>query len=114
MPPSSSVAGYHSLRVYHQIQEWLGNHLDPLEYGWKVSDDKITPITTDLPVAPEYILQRIKCACRANCKSGNCSCKRVTLYCTKDCGCNTDECTNIQQMTIEEDVEEVLDDDEDL
>ena len=26
LPPS----GYHSLRVYHQIHEWLGNNLDPL------------------------------------------------------------------------------------
>ena len=54
-PPSSSAAGYHSLRVYHQIREWLGNNLDPLEYGWKISDGEITPVTADLPLAPEFI-----------------------------------------------------------
>ena len=113
LPPSSSAAGYHSLRVYHQIQEWLGNNLDPLQYGWKISEDRITPVTTDLPLAPENLLHRIKCACRTNCKSGNCSCKRVTLYCSQACGCNTDECTNTQQTIIEEDIEDVLDGDED-
>ena len=50
-PPSAS-AEYHSLRVYHQIHEWLGNNL---EYGWKISDGKITPVTTDLPLALEFI-----------------------------------------------------------
>ena len=33
-PPTSSAAKYHFLRVYHQIQEWLFNPLDPSEYGW--------------------------------------------------------------------------------
>ena len=47
-PPSS-------LRVYHQIHEWLGNNLDPLKYGWKISDGGITPVTNDLPLAPEFI-----------------------------------------------------------
>ena len=54
-PPSAAAAGNHSLRVYHQIHEWLGDNLDLLEYGWKISDGEITPVTTDLPLAPEFI-----------------------------------------------------------
>ena len=33
LPPTSSAAKYHYLRVYHQMQEWLFNPLDPSEYG---------------------------------------------------------------------------------
>ena len=45
LPPSSSAAAYHSLRVYHQIQEWLGNNLEPLEYGWEIRNSMLTPTT---------------------------------------------------------------------
>ena len=36
LPPTSSAAEQHSFRVYHQIQTWLGNELNPTEWGWKI------------------------------------------------------------------------------
>ena len=76
----------------------------------------LTPTTKDLPIAPEHILQRIKCQCKSDCKSGNCSSKRVSLFCSKDCGCNDDECINMQSISEEADSEDGLDyyDTEDL
>ena len=58
--PSSSTATRHSLRVGQQAQEWLGYSLDPLKYGWQFTDGKLSPITTNLTIAPEYILHRIR------------------------------------------------------
>ena len=29
LPPTSVAAAQHSFRVYHQVQMWLGNDLDP-------------------------------------------------------------------------------------
>lgn len=33
LPPTSSSAMFHSFRVYHQVQEWMGNSLPPEEWG---------------------------------------------------------------------------------
>ena len=33
LPPTSDAAKYHSLRVYLQVQIWLGNELNPTEWG---------------------------------------------------------------------------------
>ena len=37
LPPMSASVKYHSLRVYHQIQEWLGAELSFVDWGWKIS-----------------------------------------------------------------------------
>lgn len=43
LPPTSTDAKYHSLRVYQQIQVWLGHEQDvpPQEWGWKVVDGRM-------------------------------------------------------------------------
>lgn len=33
LPPTESAAKQHSLRTYHQVQQWLGNELPPQEWG---------------------------------------------------------------------------------
>ncbi len=76
LPPTSSAAKYHVLRVYHQVQEWLFNKLDPAAYGWaQNSDGKYEPIYTDKAVAPPNILRSISCGCKTNCSSNRCGCK---------------------------------------
>ena len=34
LPPTYDAAKHHSYRVYHQVQTWLGNSLDPTKWGW--------------------------------------------------------------------------------
>ena len=34
-PPSSEAAAHESLRLYHQIQAWMGQDLPPEEWGWE-------------------------------------------------------------------------------
>ena len=44
LPPTSGSVKYHSLRVYHQIQEWLGVEMSSVDWGWKVSAGNLLPI----------------------------------------------------------------------
>jgi len=34
LPPTTDAAKYHSFRVYCQVQEWMGNCVDPDKWGW--------------------------------------------------------------------------------
>ena len=34
LPLTSVAAKQHSYRAYHQVQQWLGNDLSPIEWGW--------------------------------------------------------------------------------
>ncbi|KAG1673584.1 Anoctamin-7 [Nymphon striatum] len=49
LPPTKQAAWFHNLRVYHQICHWksLKDEKDPLEWGWKMEDGKMSPIMTD-------------------------------------------------------------------
>ncbi|KAK2720396.1 hypothetical protein QYM36_004319, partial [Artemia franciscana] len=82
-----AAAKYHSLRVYCQVQIWLGNPVDPLRLGWKLQDNEVfAPIKTDLPAAPSQLLKIIKCSCRIDgCDSEKCTCKKNGLECTIAC-----------------------------
>ena len=106
LPPSSSAASFHSLRTYHQLQEWLGRSLDPRNYGWFETEGSLEPITFDGPIAPADVLESISCKCKkSNCKSGRCSCNAFGLICTEMCSC-TDICENqrIAQDTCIDDI----------
>ncbi len=47
--------------TFLKVQVWIGNNiLEPLHYwGWKLSDDLLLPITTELPPAPAELLKVI-------------------------------------------------------
>jgi hypothetical protein len=36
LPPTSASAQQHLFWVYYQVQVWLGNKLDPEDWGWKL------------------------------------------------------------------------------
>ncbi|KAG1678463.1 Multidrug resistance-associated protein 1 [Nymphon striatum] len=56
LPPTSAAAKKHSYRTYHTVQEWMGNTLPPIEWGWRSHDGTLAPVETDKPVAPESLL----------------------------------------------------------
>ena len=59
LPPTSASSSQHLYRVYYQVQVWLGNQLDPSDWGWKLVDNTLEPIDTLLPPAPERLLNTI-------------------------------------------------------
>lgn len=110
LPPTRKAAREHSFRVYHQMQIWLGNQLPPTNWGWKQTSNGLLPITTTHSPVPEALLKIICCKCTKGC-SGNCSCRKVGLYCSSICThCQGRTCSNISaEIDIEEDIDETVD-----
>ncbi|XP_076042102.1 uncharacterized protein LOC143026001 [Oratosquilla oratoria] len=93
LPPTTDAAKYHSFRVYCQIQEWMGNCVDPEKWGWCLRKGQLEPKTMDSPVAPDSLLKLVRCQCKGNCDTQRCSCKRNEFECSSACG----ECKGLCQ-----------------
>lgn len=96
LPPTSAAAAYHSQRVHLQVQTWIGNNaITPEDWGWELAKDLLMPVKTDLPPAPEKLLQIIRCNCKQNCDTKRCSCRKHGLDCSVGCGeCRGVSCSN--------------------
>ncbi|KAJ8982357.1 hypothetical protein NQ317_013108 [Molorchus minor] len=102
LPPTSVAAHQHLLRVYYQVQVWLGYQLDPTDWGWKLVDNTLEPVQTLLPPAPEKLLNTIFCNCKKGC-SAKCGCKKVGLFCSLACtNCQGRSCSNVVSLTEED------------
>ena len=49
LPPTSAAAKYHSLRVYLQVQVWLGKggDMSAEKWGWKITNGKMLPLLAE-------------------------------------------------------------------
>ena len=69
----------------------------------------LQPIRTTLQPAPDSILKLISCACKKECTSGKCSCKKAGIQCSILCKiCQGIDCQNrivMQPMQQEDAVE---------
>ncbi|KAK3917979.1 Protein lin-54 [Frankliniella fusca] len=87
LPPTSDRAHQHFLRVYLTVQDWLGNSLDPTQWGWYRGERSLHPVPSKLSPAPQELLHLIACNCKALCRAGSgCSCRKADLPCTPACG----------------------------
>ena len=104
LAPTVSANKYHSMRVHFQVIEWktlMSVELNPLDWGWKLSNGHYCPIMTDLNAAPDNILRCIPCNCNISkkrpCSTNTCSCKKHGLVCVSACGnCNGIDCENYE------------------
>ena len=100
--------------MYYQIAEWKGDitHLEPTEWGWKLVNGKLQPITTHLPPGPDELLQFVKCGCKTGCSTQRCSCVKHGLDCTSTCSeCKGLSCDNSQPVDASEsDISNEVDD----
>lgn len=68
LPSTTGAAKYHALRVYLQVQQWLGNvDVHAEKYGWKRKSNecqRLVPITTDMDPAASDLLSKIRCQCK--------------------------------------------------
>jgi hypothetical protein len=95
LPPTSAAAKYHSMRVFCQVQQWLGNAINPKDWGWDEVDGRLVPLMTDAPIAPEALAKMIKCACKGDCSTSQCGCRRNGYECGPSCKhCRGQSCTN--------------------
>ena len=104
LPPTANACIYHSLRVYHQVQQWSGNDLDPCIWGWKLKEGSFRPIRTDNAPAPPSLLKVVKCNCTTSaCAGMKCTCKKHGLECSSACGeCRGLSCQNSQKPLSDE------------
>lgn len=104
LPPTSDSCSFHSMRVYHQVQAWLGVTIDPLQWGWVRKDNKLSPIKSSKPPAPSHLLKLIRCGCKlSHCSTMLCSCKKQGLLCTAACGdCRGISCMNSDTPTFDD------------
>jgi len=66
LPPTRAAAKQHSYRTYLTVQEWMGNTLPPTDWGWRSQDNTLTPVETDLIVAPDTLLNMVSCGCKVD------------------------------------------------
>ena len=109
LPPTSAAAKQHSYRTYLTVQEWMGKSLPPAEWGWRFQDGVLTPVETDIAVAPGTLLNMVSCGCKPDgCRSMTCSCKKLGLFCTLMCSkCSGHNCNNTAPTLIADDDDNV-------
>ena len=78
----------YTARTVGSPEEWLPQDSN---------DGNLKPITTDVPPAPEAIVEMVRCQCKGNCSSNHISCQFENLPCTDLCLCNT-QCENVANM----------------
>ena len=106
LPPTTEAFQENVKRAHYQACLWLSVEkanpptLEPEKYGWKRDDVSKTliPITVpeSLALAPEAILNLIRCGCHSNasCSSARCGCRVANLPCSVFCACDSVGCCN--------------------
>ena len=72
LPPTKRVAHYHSLSVHLQVVRWTILSNDMLKakaWGWKMRNNSICPVLTDLDAEPAKVQQYIRCMCKSTGKN---------------------------------------------
>lgn len=105
LPPTAAATKHHSLRVYQQVQVWKGEgkRVPPENWGWHISDGKMMPTMTDLPPAPQDLLEIIRCNCKSGCHTMRCTCRKHGMECSMACGECRGVCSNMSTTASESD-----------
>lgn len=80
--------------------------LQPENWGWQLVDGRLEPVMTDLPPAPESLLQVIRCSCKRDCSTKHCTCRKHRLECSAACGfCKGISCQNSSILEPEDELD---------
>ena len=79
LPPTSCAAEQHMYRVFHQVQQWNEQTLDPTAWGWKLKKGHYFPVTTLKAIAPKDLLDNVSCKCAKSGCGKACSCRKANL-----------------------------------
>ena len=113
LPPTDRTGNFHSLRVHLQVMLWSKltvTDFNPEQWGWKLTGLIFTPVMTDKDVAPQSLLQFVRCKCKLSsrnpCGNNGCSCRKNGLKCVTACGdCRGDNCKNAEELILADDDE---------
>nr|XP_047127620.1 uncharacterized protein LOC124808522 [Hydra vulgaris] len=94
LPPIKDALFQHLKRAVFQGSIIWGQSLVPQQilpeatkWGWKKTNNAMTPLWMTLPEAPKSCIELIKCRCKKSCGT-QCKCKRSGLSCTDLCECS--------------------------
>ena len=113
LPPTSGTLLQHVLRAHYQCYIWrqalipMQSLLDPLQFGWEMSNLEYMPICTLEAIALDEILMNTTCTCEGQCKDNRCGCVKRKMECS-GCGCS-EFCENSDRY-VPRDCEESDDD----
>lgn len=80
-------------RIWRQADEAMQDIGDPVDHGWQKDEQgSYHAIGFDYPVAPNNIIELIKCGCKTGCVTDRCHCWKKQLSCTDMCEC--EDCDN--------------------
>jgi hypothetical protein len=107
LPPTESALLHHLKRANYQAYIWkhalqanIPNQ-DPEGEGWKVIDEQLEVVWTELPPAPTGVMELVCCGCKGKCATRRCSCVKNELPCTEACSCQED-CENFTDFLCDE------------
>ena len=99
LPPTKDACNLHCLRAYHQIHEWRGHALSPLDFGWAMIGDELHPLPTTQDPAPKSLVDIPQCGCsKSKCSNNQCRCRSKNEYCSDICTCTCVGCENILRL----------------
>ena len=93
MSPTSDALKFHLMRVHYQTMVWryalnaTPELPSPVGMGWKRLDPGLQPILMSLDPIPKSCLELISCACRKQCQTRRCKCRKSGLLCATICAC---------------------------
>ena len=103
LPPTHGAWEQHVLRAHLQSHVWEQDLVlhpilpDPVSLGWSREEDDLKPLLSKVPIAPEAVVELVKCSCSttkknpsSKCVSTRCSCRLNMLTCTELCQCEAD------------------------
>ena len=119
IPPTSGAWRQHILRANWQAFIWSQDIVqhpvipDPLKMGWSCSvDGMYVPLLSEIPIAPESVIELVKCGCGISKCSRRCTCRENNSLCTEVCKCGADEkCSNTNTNYIDQQVDDDSDED---
>lgn len=103
LPPTKGSLHEHIRRAHYQCTIWKQaleadmRKGSPTEFGWSISETSggYIPTLSRVPIAPDSILQLVRCRCVKSQCSGRCSCRENSMSCTELCACDPDSCRNV-------------------
>ena len=109
LPPTESAAENHSYRVHRQVIQWsklMESSILPIDWGWRMENQPLAPISMITEPAPAELLNVIRCKCKptskAPCSINICSCRKNGIKCMAACGnCHGYECNNSVENAIQ-------------
>ena len=75
--------------------------LEPTTLGWsREANCELMPVLTRVPLAPQSVLQLVKCGCVKHSCNRRCSCREHNVQCIELCTCEAGPDTSTNMDTI--------------